>query len=210
MLGVCDVKDLFSLNRRFDAISIPDSDVSILYEIEMPLSYDFMFRKLDEQTKWRQESVRIYGKQYQQPRLVALYADPDKRYDYSGISMHPLPWTDLLREIKRRIEDCTDATFNAVFLNFYRDHNDSMGFHSDDEKELGKNPVIASLTFGATRTFLMKHKSRKDLPLVKIPLEAGTVLLMKGATQHNWKHGINKQTTPCGPRINLTFRTLLS
>ncbi len=97
----------------------------------------------------------------------------------------------MLREIKRRVEDCTDETFNAVFLNLYRDHNDSMGFHSDDERELGRNPVIASVTFGATRTFLLKHKLRKDLPLVKIPLEAGTVLLMKGATQHHWKHGIN-------------------
>jgi alkylated DNA repair dioxygenase AlkB len=162
-----------------------------------------------DQTIWRQESVRIYGKQYQQPRLVSLYGDPGKKYDYSGISLHPLPWTDLLREIKRRVEDCTDARFNAVFLNLYRDHNDSMGFHSDDEKELGKNPTIASVTFGATRVFKLKHKFRKDLSPANIPLEAGTVLLMKGSTQHFWKHGIDKQKAPCGPRVNLTFRTLL-
>ncbi|WP_339693758.1 alpha-ketoglutarate-dependent dioxygenase AlkB [uncultured Parasphingorhabdus sp.] len=204
------MRDLFSLDRQFTPIDIPDADVSILHEIEMPIGYDAIMRKLNDQTKWRQENVRVYGKEHKQPRLVALYGDPGKQYDYSGISMHPLPWTDLLREIKRRIEDCTDATFNAVFLNLYRDQNDSMGFHSDDEKELGKNPVIASLTFGATRTFLMKHKNNKEIPLQKIPLEAGTVLLMKGKTQHFWKHGINKQTQPCGPRINLTFRTLLS
>lgn len=204
------MRDLFSLDRKFEKIDLIDADVSILHEIEMPLPYDQMLRKLIEQTIWRQEAVRIYGKVYDQPRLVALYGDPGKRYDYSGIALSPLPWTDLLREIKRRIEDCTEATFNAVFLNLYRDHNDSMGFHSDDERELGKNPVIASLTFGATRTFILKHKFRKDLPTVKVPLTAGTVLLMKGATQHNWKHGINKQTTPCGPRVNLTFRTLYS
>lgn len=204
------MRDLFTLDRQFEPISMPDADVSILHNLEMPLPYGTMMRKLYEQTIWRQEAVRIYGKEHQQPRLVALYGSPDKRYDYSGIKLFPLPWTDLLREIKRRIEDCTEATFNAVFLNLYRDHNDSMGFHSDDEKELGKNPVIASLTFGATRTFLLKHKFHKELPLVKVPLEAGTVLLMKGATQHNWKHGINKQTAPCGPRINLTFRTLFS
>lgn len=204
------MKDLFTLDRQFEPIPMPDADVSILHEIEMPLPYDQMLRKLKEETKWRQESVRIYGKTYDQPRLVALYGDFGKRYDYSGIALFPLPWTDLLREIKRRIEDCTDATFNAVFLNLYRDHNDSMGFHSDDERELGKNPVIASLTFGATRTFLMKHKFRKDLATEKVPLAAGTVLLMKGPTQHNWKHGINKQTSHCGPRINLTFRTLYS
>lgn len=204
------MRDLFSLDQKFQAIELPDADVSILYEIEMPLSYDQMLRKLISDTKWRQEDVKIYGKVYQQPRLVALYADKGKRYDYSGLTLHPLPWTDLLREIKRRIEDCTDARFNAVFLNLYRDHNDSMGFHSDDEKELGKNPLIASLTFGATRVFKLKHKFRKDLPIAKIPLEAGSVLLMRGATQHNWKHGIDKQKTPCGPRVNLTFRTLYS
>lgn len=204
------MRDLFSLDRQFEALNLPDADVSILHEIEMPLPYDAMLRKLIDETKWRQEDVRVYGKVYQQPRLVALYADKGMRYDYSGLTLHPLPWTDLLREIRRRVEDCTDATFNAVFLNLYRDHNDSMGFHSDDEKELGKNPVIASVTFGATRTFILKHKFKKELPPVKIPLEAGTVLLMRGATQHNWKHGINKQKTPCGPRVNLTFRTLFS
>ena len=204
------MRDLFSLDREFEPMVMPDADVSILHEISMPVSYSDMFDKLDEQTIWRQESVRVFGKVHPQPRLVALYGDSGKKYDYSGISMFPLPWTDLLREIKRRIEDCAEATFNAVFLNLYRDHNDGMGFHSDDEKELGKNPVIASLTFGATRTFLMKHKYKKEIPLQKIPLEAGTVLLMKGETQHFWKHGINKQSTPCGPRINLTFRNLLT
>ena len=204
------MKDLFTLDRHFEPIAMPDADVSILHGIEMPLAYDAIMQKLHEQTKWRQESVNVWGKLHEQPRLVALYADEGKRYDYSGITLHPLPWTDLLREIRRRIEDCTDETFNAVFLNLYRDHNDSMGFHSDDEKELGKNPVIASLTFGATRVFRLKHKFNKELPPVKVPLDAGTVLLMKGQTQHFWKHGINKQSEPCGPRINLTFRTLLS
>ena len=204
------MRDLFTLDRQFEPISMPDADVSVLHEIEMPLPYDAMLARLIDQTIWRQESVRIYGKVHAQPRLVALYGDPGKRYDYSGIALHPLPWTDLLREIKRRIEDCTEASFNAVFLNLYRDHNDSMGFHSDDERELGKNPTIASVTFGATRTFVLKHKFNGELATVKVPLTAGTVLLMKGSTQHNWKHGINKQTAPCGPRVNLTFRTLLS
>lgn len=202
------MRDLFSLDRQFEPIEMPDANISILHEIEMPLPYNQMLRKLIDQTIWRQEDVRVYGKVYQQPRLVALYGEAGKKYDYSGISLNPLPWTDLLREIKRRVEDCTDARFNAVFLNLYRDHNDSMGFHSDDEKELGKNPVIASVTFGATRIFKLKHKFRKDLSLVNIPLEAGTVLLMKGNTQHFWKHGIDKQKIPCGPRVNLTFRRL--
>jgi alkylated DNA repair dioxygenase AlkB len=204
------MKDLFTLDRKFEPIRMPDADVSILHDLEMPGPYSVVLERLMRDTIWRQENVQIFGKSYRQPRLVALYGDPGKKYDYSGISLHPLPWSDLLRDIKRRVEDCTDAQFNAVFLNLYRDHNDSMGFHSDDERELGKNPTIASVTFGATRTFLMKHKFRRDVPTMKIPLEAGSVLLMKGSTQHFWKHGINKQSEPCGPRVNLTFRMLLS
>lgn len=203
------VKDLFSLDREFTPIPMPDADVSILHEVEMHQSYEGILTTLIRNIKWRQESVRVYGKQYQQPRLIAWYGDPGRRYDYSGISLTPLPWTDILREIKRRIEDCTDATFNSVFLNLYRDHNDSMGFHSDDERELGPEPVIASVTFGATRVFVMKHKKKSDVPTVKVPLESGSVLLMKGKTQKFWKHGILKQREPCGPRVNLTFRTIL-
>jgi alkylated DNA repair dioxygenase AlkB len=202
------MRDLFTLDRQFEPIPMPDADVSMLYEIEMPVDYPTMLRKLIDQTIWRQEVVRVYGKEHQQPRLVAFYGDTGMRYDYSGISLHPLPWTDLLREVKRRIEDCTESTFNAVFLNLYRDHNDSMGFHSDDEKELGREPTIASVTFGATRIFRMKHKLNSEIPVQKIPLTSGTVLLMKGKTQHFWKHGINKQAEPCGPRVNLTFRTI--
>jgi alkylated DNA repair dioxygenase AlkB len=187
---------------------MPDADVSILHQIEMPVAYGEMLKKLMEQTKWRQESVRIYGKEHLQPRLVSWYGDPGMSYSYSGIRLHPLPWTDLLREVKRRIEDCTEATFNSVFLNLYRNHNDSMGFHSDDERELGLEPTIASLTFGATRLFVLKHKKDASISTVKIPLEAGSVLLMKGKTQHFWKHGILKQREPCGPRVNLTFRTI--
>ena len=204
------MRDLFTLDRHFVPIEMPDGDVSILHNMETHQSYDTILRKLIDDTKWRQEAVRIYGKEHQQPRLVAWYGDPGKQYNYSGISLTPLPWTDLLREIKRRIEDCTECTFNSVFLNQYRDHHDSMGFHSDDERELGPEPKIASLTFGATRTFVMKHKFRKEEPNQRIPLDAGTVLLMKGSTQHFWKHGIMKQAQACGPRVNLTFRTIVS
>jgi alkylated DNA repair dioxygenase AlkB len=201
------MRDLFSLDREFQPVEMPDADVSILHSLEMHADYKTVLRKLIDETIWRQESVRIYGKVMPQPRLIAWYGDSGKKYDYSGISLIPLPWTDLLREIKRRVEDCTDSRFNSVFLNLYRDHNDSMGFHSDDERELGLEPKIASVTFGATRTFVLKHKT-KDIPSVKLPLDAGSVLLMKGKTQHNWKHGIMKQVQPCGPRVNLTFRTI--
>jgi alkylated DNA repair dioxygenase AlkB len=202
------MKDLFTLERQFEPISMPDSDVAMLHDIDMPFSYDTMRDKLIDQTGWRQESVKIYGKMMPQPRLIAWHGDAGMRYPYSGITLAPTPWTDLLEDIKARVEDRTEKTFNAVFLNLYRDHNDSMGFHSDDEPELGPEPVIASVSFGATRIFQMKHKANTELATVKIPLESGSVLLMQGKTQRFWKHGINKQSQPCGPRVNLTFRTI--
>jgi alkylated DNA repair dioxygenase AlkB len=202
------MRDLFSVDKQFEPLHMQDANVSILHGLEMSASYEAVLRMLIDNVEWKQESVRIYGKVMPQPRLIAWYGDAGKKYDYSGISLTPLPWTELLREIKNRVEDCTGEQFNSVFLNHYRDHNDSMGFHSDDERELGPEPTIASVTFGATRAFVMKHKKDSDLAPVKVLLEAGSVLLMKGVTQRFWKHGILKQTRPCGPRVNLTFRTI--
>jgi alkylated DNA repair dioxygenase AlkB len=120
-----------------------------------------------------------------------------------------LPWTETLQDIRRAVEAAAGASFNSVFLNYYRDHRDSMGFHSDDEPELGKEPTIASLSLGETRTLTLKHRRRKDREPVRLLLESGSLLVMKGETQRNWKHGIAKQSRPCGPRVNLTFRQSL-
>lgn len=201
--------DLFSAVQQFEPVRMPDADVALLHGLLTRDSYQDTLSTLLAQVEWRQESVKIYGKLMQQPRLVSWYGDPGKVYRYSGISLSPLPWTPILQDLRRRVEDCTEKSFNSVFLNLYRDHNDSMGFHSDDERELGAQPAIASLTFGATRVFTLKHKSRPEQPSVKLALEAGSVLLMQGQTQHFWKHGIMKQSQPCGPRINSTFRTIL-
>ena len=187
---------------------MPDADVSILRDLDTHASHKEIFDALLHETKWQQREMNIYGKKVLQPRLTAWYGDPSRTYMYSGIRNIPLPWTDLLRELKRRIEDCTDITFNSVLLNYYRDNSDSMGFHSDDERELGREPAIASLSLGDTINFIFKHKLRKDLPTVSVPLNNGSVLLMKGATQRFWKHAINRETRPCGPRINMTFRRI--
>jgi alkylated DNA repair dioxygenase AlkB len=202
------MKDLFSSTQEFERLHIPDADVSILRDLDTHAPHELIFRKLLHDTKWQQREMNMYGRKVVQPRLTAWYGDPERSYVYSGIRNIPLPWTDLLREIKRRIEDCTDETFNSVLLNFYRDNNDSMGFHSDDEKELGPDPTIASFTLGDERTFLFKHKSRKDLDTFRVPLPSGSVLLMKGQTQRNYQHAINRESRPCGPRINLTFRKI--
>ncbi len=202
------MQDLFHTPGQFEHLALQDADVSLLREIRTALPYERLLERLRKETVWRQEQVKIYGKTHDQPRLVAWYGDSGMRYDYSGISLHPLPWTNLLLSIKFDVEALTQHRFNSVFLNLYRDHRDSMGFHADDERELGREPVIASLSFGATREFVFKHKKNPGLPAHKVPLSAGDLLLMKGRTQEFWKHGIMKQTKPCGPRINLTFRTI--
>lgn len=202
------MRDLFSSTQKFEQLPVPDADVSILRDLQTHASHESIFRTLLRDIKWQQREMNIYGRKVLQPRLTAWYGDPDRTYVYSGIKNNPLPWNDLLREIKRRIEDCTDLIFNSVLLNYYRDNNDSMGFHSDDEKELGPDPAIASFSLGDKRTFLFKHSFKKDVPTVSVPLPSGSVLLMKGPTQRIYKHAINRETRPCGPRINLTFRRI--
>lgn len=202
------MKDLFSSTQTFERLPIPDADVSILRDLDTHAPHEAIFGRLLRESKWQQREMNMYGKKVLQPRLTAWYGDPERTYVYSGIRNTPLPWTDLLRELKRRIEDCTEEEFNSVLLNYYRDNNDSMGFHSDDEKELGPEPSIASLSLGDKRVFLFKHKTQKEMETIPVPLPSGSVLLMKGATQKNYKHAINREMRPCGPRINLTFRKI--
>ncbi|MFZ9074323.1 MAG: alpha-ketoglutarate-dependent dioxygenase AlkB family protein [Flavobacteriaceae bacterium] len=166
-----------------------------------------VFNSLLEQTPWKQDPITVFGKTYQQPRLTALYATNTKPYSYSGITMNPLPMTPLLETLRDKIHQVSSNTFTTVLLNLYRDGKDSNGWHADDEKELGKNPVIASLSFGAERYFHLKHRKDKNLRL-KIPLKSGSLLIMEEETQTNWLHQIAKTTRPVGPRINLTFRKI--
>jgi alkylated DNA repair dioxygenase AlkB len=123
--------------------------------------------------------------------------------------MVPLAWTRALLEIKDCVEAAAESEFNSLLINYYRNHRDSMGLHSDDEPELGPAPVIASLSLGKERMFVLKHKRRRSLKVVRLPLASGSLLLMKGDTQRNWRHGIEKEAHPCGPRVNLTFRTIV-
>jgi alkylated DNA repair dioxygenase AlkB len=201
--------DLFE-NGEPRRLDLPDADIRYWPCIELGAPVDRVLQEFIEHTPWRTEFITLYGQQYQQPRLTAWYGDPGARYTYSGLALVPLPWTELLSDVRRRVEALAAASFNSVLMNYYRDHRDSMGRHSDDEPELGRNPVIASLSLGEQRTFVLKHKFKKDLKPVSLVLESSSLLLMKGATQHHWKHGINKLTRPCGPRVNLTFRQVSS
>jgi alkylated DNA repair dioxygenase AlkB len=184
------------------AIPIEDGELFLLPQLPMQISNADIFARLLDETPWRADTVVVYGKRYLQPRLTAWYGEAS--YTYSGLTMQPLPLTPLLEQLRAAVEQATGHRYNSVLLNYYRDGADSMGMHSDDEPELGPQPVIASLSYGATRTFILRHKGSKRT--VKLDLTDGSLLLMAGALQANWLHGINKTTKVVGPRLNLTFR----
>ena len=196
--------DLFDIPGTLLPIPIDDGDLALLAQLPLPLPLTNadVFTRLLNETPWREESVVVYGKRHLQPRLSAWYGDAS--YTYSGLRLEPLPWTELLLAIRTAVEAACDHRFNSVLLNRYRNERDSMGMHSDDEAELGFDPVIASLSYGATRSFILRHK--RDKRTVRLPLEDGSLLLMSGQLQRHWLHGINKSTRPLGERLNLTFR----
>lgn len=188
-------------------LPMPDADVRLYHDFFTPAESDRLFQSLKDEIAWKQEHARFGGKAVPLPRLTAWYGDAGKSYSYSAITVHPAPWTAPLIEIKTRVEAVADTTFNSVLLNYYRDGQDSVAWHSDDEHELGLNPVIASVSFGAARDFQFKHKSDADLR-EKVTLTHGSLMLMAGATQHFWKHQIPKTKKPLDGRINLTFRVI--
>jgi alkylated DNA repair dioxygenase AlkB len=166
------------------------------------------FEHLTHTIQWKQEELRIYGRVVKTPRLTAWYGDEGAAYTYSGVRFEGLPWTAELLEIKHKVETAFGVGFNSVLLNLYRDGRDSMGWHSDDEQELGLNPVIASVNFGQERRFDFRHKENHTLKH-SVLLGDGSILLMKGDIQHHWQHQVAKTAKPIGARINLTFRNVL-
>ncbi len=169
---------------------------------------DSLLQDLLTNINWKQEPIKIFGKPVMQPRLTAWYGNTGKVYSYSGITMQPLPWTNNLQFIKKAIEKKTGTVFNSALLNYYRDGKDSMGWHRDNEKELGTNPSIASVSLGASRIFKLRYYTDKTISH-SIELSHGSLLLMKGPTQHHWEHQVAKTAKPVGARINITFRYIL-
>ena len=207
--------DLFSLNeesskRKFEIFSLPDGELWYMKNF-IPLDKaNIYFKNFKEQINWRQEEIKVYGKTYPVPRKTAWYGYKGFNYKYSGILCNPEPWTTELLDIKRVIESfLLDSVFNSVLLNLYRNGNDKVSWHADNEKGLGTNPLIASVSLGATRRFDLKHKTDPDAKL-QLELVPGSLVIMKGALQHNWLHQIPVQKRILDPRINLTFRTIVS
>ncbi len=167
---------------------------------------DCLFAQLQTELAWQEESLFIYGRWVKVPRLMCWYGDSDACYRYSGVNHQPMPWTPTLQTIRESIERQCRCTFNSVLANLYRDGKDSMGCHADDEKELGQNPLIASLSLGDQRLFKLHHKKcREKLDIV---LGHGDLLIMAGSLQQHWLHSVPKTKKLKTPRINLTFRKI--
>ena len=192
-----------------ESIVLPGGELLYSLNYLSETEADKYLRVLQGNVQWEQHQITIFGRQLPTPRLSAWHGDIDARYTYSGLALEPLPWTAPLEVLKTRLETTCNAHFNSVLLNQYRDGQDSMGWHSDDEPELGEQPTIASLSLGGTRRFLLKHKYRKELAPVELALGHGSLLIMRGQTQMYWKHQIPKTKRPVDARINLTFRRIV-
>jgi alkylated DNA repair dioxygenase AlkB len=167
-----------------------------------------LFQTLRAELDWQQETIVIAGRPVLVPRLVCWYGDHGADYRYSGVQHHTSPWTPALQALREKVERRTGGRYNSVLGNYYRSGNDSMGWHADKEKELGTHPIIASLSLGASRRFLLRHnKTREQLELL---LTDGSLLLMGGSLQHHWRHCVPKAPSAAGTRINLTFRLILN
>ncbi|MFN3754385.1 alpha-ketoglutarate-dependent dioxygenase AlkB family protein [Flavobacterium sp.] len=187
--------------------NLPDADIEYYSNFFDVVRANELFEQLKTNIPWQQDHITVFGKTHPQPRLTALFGNEGKPYGYSNIVMQPHQWNPLLMFVKDEIEAVCNENFTTVLLNYYRDGKDSNGWHADNEKELGRNPIIASVSFGAVRPFHLQHNTVKEQKL-KINLEHGSLLIMKGTTQHFWKHQIPKTVKEIGSRINLTFRII--
>ncbi|RPD46165.1 alpha-ketoglutarate-dependent dioxygenase AlkB [Hymenobacter sediminis] len=189
-------------------IVLPNAELLLDPDFLPPAKAQTLFAELTSSIVWKHEPIKLFGREVMQPRLTAWHGDAGASYRYSGLQLQPQPWTPALLQLRGQVEAAAGAAFNSVLLNLYRSGQDSMGWHADDEPELGPEPIIASVTLGATRNFRLKPRDPNltaHAP-VTLPLTAGGLLLMRGPTQRYWLHALPKTTRPVGPRLNLTFR----
>ena len=183
---------------------------------ELPAHYEYAAHFLDEAESraifselrstvdWKQDHTSLYGRRIALPRLTAWYGDPGSSYKYSGIVNDPLPWNATLQRLRVALQHRTSASYNSVLMNLYRDGSDGVGWHSDDERELGSTPTIASLSLGEVRRIRLRHRRTKES--INLELANGSLLLMRGHSQRDWEHCVPKSKKVLGERINATFR----
>src|SRR3569623_547157 len=200
--------NLFDSSGQIERLGAADADLTFIHAFYEPQACACLMQRLLDETTWREDSITVLGKEYLQPRLSAWHGDDNSAYAYSGLNLRLHPLTPTLLQIRADIEGRTQCSFNSVLLNLYRHERDGVGWHSDNERELGPMPVIASLSFGATRSFRLRHKQNAHKPIA-IDLTDGSLLIMAPVTQRHWRHAILKESLPIGPRINQTFRNIV-
>lgn len=197
--------ELFSNSK--DTFQLNEGSVCLHKNV---FSYDkslVIFEALKEELNWQQDEIKMFGKRIPIPRMNAWYADVGCNYKYSGIQLEHNLWSPTLNIIRNKIKELYDISFNSCLANFYRNGQDSVGWHSDDEPELGKNPTIFSISFGEERKFQIRNKNDyKDR--LNIPLTHNSLLIMKGSLQHIYEHQVPKEPKKQNPRVNLTFRNV--
>jgi alkylated DNA repair dioxygenase AlkB len=201
-------QNLFVGRARSIHLNLPDAEVELRPQmLGQDEAWD-LFGALHASIPWRQDRITLWGQEHLVPRLHQWFGDAGLVYSWSGIEMRPQPWPESLHVLRERLCRETGVAFNTVLANLYRNGTDSVGWHADDEPELGDAPVIASISLGAERDFQLRHRMRKDLAVKTIALRHGSLLLMRGSTQRMWKHQLPRRKRVTSARINLTFRLL--
>ncbi|MED5292582.1 MAG: alpha-ketoglutarate-dependent dioxygenase AlkB, partial [Actinomycetota bacterium] len=184
---------------------LPGADLTLHKSVWVQPDGDLLCQQLVEELEWSQDKISMFGQVHNVPRLNAWYGDPNCSYSWSGIQMNPTEWTPTLSSIRERVIELAGEEFNSVLANLYRDGSDKVDWHADDEQVLGLTPVIASVSFGASRKFRLRRKDR-SLKATDIVLDSGDVLIMRGSTQQLWEHEVPRSKKVKEPRVNLTFR----
>ncbi len=192
------------------AIDLPGADLRFDAQAIAPARATALFDALFAEITWQVQHLRLFGRTIESPRRACWIGDADAVYTYSRTRFEPQPWTPTTAILRDELAACTGVRFNSVLANLYRDGHDAMGWHSDDEPELGPEPLIASLSFGATRRFRLRHRHDRDAPALTLDLGHGSLLLMAGTTQRNYRHALPRSTRVTGARINLTFRRIVA
>lgn len=196
-------------NAFLPPFSLGDGEVSYAPGWLGRAEADALFERVMEEVRWETHRIRMFGRVVDSPRLSSWIGDPGAAYTYSRTRFEPRPWPPALQALRARVDAAAGVAMNSVLANLYRDGADHMGWHADDEPELGPQPVIASLSLGATRRFVLRHR-RDPGRKAAIDLTHGSLLVMAGDLQANWQHALNKTARPVGPRVNLTFRRLVA